>query len=197
METVLTPYSNISEVLPEILFDATEVRQSVTNAKNANTFLQTLTTATFTGSHEDPPCCGICCEDYVDDLGKVIAQLPCGHCYHSMCISSWLSPTRHPSQNTCPLCRAVLFEIIRYVPSREEIRDGVALMRARSGGPIGDIEALAGLSGEDRRRANARRAAGEWMRMFLTIFALCCVGQFIVLVFSGDLKGVLEFAVRS
>ncbi|KAF6167311.1 hypothetical protein GIB67_043172 [Kingdonia uniflora] len=46
--------------------------------------------------------CSICIEKFKNS-GNVAKQMPCGHLYHSTCISSWLS-----RYNTCPLCRSIV-----------------------------------------------------------------------------------------
>uniref|UniRef100_A0A2C9UAM4 RING-type E3 ubiquitin transferase n=1 Tax=Manihot esculenta TaxID=3983 RepID=A0A2C9UAM4_MANES len=42
--------------------------------------------------------CAVCMEGFKSTTGG--KQVPCGHIYHSACISSWLSHS-----NSCPLCR--------------------------------------------------------------------------------------------
>lgn len=42
--------------------------------------------------------CTICLEDYT--LGENLVLCPCGHCYHRMCIKSWLR-----IKNLCPMCK--------------------------------------------------------------------------------------------
>ncbi|KAF6160060.1 hypothetical protein GIB67_032897, partial [Kingdonia uniflora] len=46
--------------------------------------------------------CSICIEEFKNS-GKDAKQMPCGHVYHSTCISPWLS-----RYNTCPICRSLV-----------------------------------------------------------------------------------------
>lgn len=46
--------------------------------------------------------CSICLDDYVQ--GDKIRSLPCGHFFHSACITKWLTER----SCTCPLCKAIL-----------------------------------------------------------------------------------------
>jgi len=52
---------------------------------------------------EEPDCCSICLEDYVD--GAMLKILPCAHKFHNECIKAWLHRNA-----TCPLCKHVLYE---------------------------------------------------------------------------------------
>ena len=48
--------------------------------------------------------CHIC----LGTLGFV--KLPCGHHFGAECLFKWLTPSQNAQHNTCPMCRAVLFE---------------------------------------------------------------------------------------
>lgn len=67
--------------------------------------------------------CPICMEDYgtIPSASGIIeraVRLPCNHVVGSECISVWLTPTHgQRGNNTCPVCRRVLFQIER-VPTR-------------------------------------------------------------------------------
>jgi hypothetical protein len=50
------------------------------------------------GIDEDDEECLICAETY--EIGCVVTPLPCGHLYHSTCVTDWLC-----RQCTCPVCR--------------------------------------------------------------------------------------------
>jgi hypothetical protein len=50
------------------------------------------------GIDEDNQECLICAETY--EIGCVVIPLPCGHLYHSTCVTDWLC-----RQCTCPVCR--------------------------------------------------------------------------------------------
>ncbi|CAF9934548.1 hypothetical protein IMSHALPRED_009757 [Imshaugia aleurites] len=72
--------------------------------------------------HEDQRC-PICLEEYgtTPSSRGVIERaviLPCGHIMGSECISIWLSPPAngHGGNNTCPMCRQVLFVAAPRVP---------------------------------------------------------------------------------
>eukprot|EP01063_Lacrimia_lanifica_P038648 TRINITY_DN8266_c0_g2_i5.p1 TRINITY_DN8266_c0_g2~~TRINITY_DN8266_c0_g2_i5.p1 ORF type:complete len:264 (+),score=24.95 TRINITY_DN8266_c0_g2_i5:1069-1860(+) len=45
--------------------------------------------------------CTVCRDSYA--VGDELAQMPCGHMYHTACLMPWLRRT-----NTCPTCRATL-----------------------------------------------------------------------------------------
>lgn len=49
------------------------------------------------GSRQDPKCCSICTEDFVE--GRNVRILPCRHIYHRRCIDPWLLDFA----GTCPL----------------------------------------------------------------------------------------------
>ena len=42
--------------------------------------------------------CPICLSDYVG--GSLLKELPCGHHFHTNCVSAWLH-----DKTSCPLCR--------------------------------------------------------------------------------------------
>ena len=42
--------------------------------------------------------CVICLDDFV--VGNVLKELPCSHCFHSVCIAKWLA-----ERSTCPVCQ--------------------------------------------------------------------------------------------
>ena len=45
--------------------------------------------------------CPVCLEEW--EVGEIVTEMPCKHCFHGECLKSWLSV-----KNTCPVCR---FEI--------------------------------------------------------------------------------------
>jgi hypothetical protein len=52
------------------------------------------------GSFTDTEC-SICREDY--ENGDRLAKLPCGHKFHSKCVTSWINRTQ-----SCPMCREIV-----------------------------------------------------------------------------------------
>jgi len=54
--------------------------------------------------------CCVCLSDY--EAGEFVCQLPCGHVYHSSCITSWCA-----HHVTCPLCN---FDLERGCTTEEE-----------------------------------------------------------------------------
>ena len=42
--------------------------------------------------------CMICLEHF--SIGDLLKQLPCNHCFHSVCISKWLA-----ERSSCPICQ--------------------------------------------------------------------------------------------
>lgn len=52
--------------------------------------------------HHSPEMCSICLDEYAAD--EYVAELPCGHVFHSSCIGKWLTER----SSTCPLCKTDL-----------------------------------------------------------------------------------------
>ncbi|KAG8345174.1 Ring finger domain [Trypanosoma vivax] len=65
-------------------------------------FLRTLPSANEEALSRDPSCV-ICYDDMTTE--QSCKQLPCGHCYHEMCLRRWFE-----KMSTCPYCRADLIE---------------------------------------------------------------------------------------
>lgn len=72
----------------------------------ATAFLEGLPVVAINELAEDGGC-AICMEPYVTGCGSDVVRLPCGHLFGSQCLSTWLST----EADTCPMCRAVLFEV--------------------------------------------------------------------------------------
>lgn len=53
-------------------------------------------------SHHAPEICSICLDEY--SPSETLAELPCGHVFHSDCIGKWLTER----SSTCPLCKTDL-----------------------------------------------------------------------------------------
>ena len=83
--------------------------------------------------------CPLCLEDFVE--GVEVSKLPCGHTFHTSCISDWLNHTTFQAR-TCPNCRQTplvsdveLEEIERENARREEEERGYS--RTAAGGAGG------------------------------------------------------------
>eukprot|EP00891_Asterochloris_glomerata_P008885 jgi/Astpho2/8885/Aster-05515 len=84
----------------------------------------------------DEPCT-VCHEAM--EAGTEVLEMPCKHCYHEGCITSWLS-----EHNTCPICRTALpVDESRQQEQRRQQRERLE----QSMGPRGLPEPLAGLLG--------------------------------------------------
>ena len=63
----------------------------------------------------DQQTCSVCQEPYLTKDGhsneEVVILPECGHIFGHSCIQKWLDPNSGDQQNTCPLCRDVLFEV--------------------------------------------------------------------------------------
>jgi hypothetical protein len=62
------------------------------------------------GLSEIDVCCPICTIEWSSDETTIRTQ--CGHIYHKACLLDWVKPGRWPKNNTCPVCRSELFELI-------------------------------------------------------------------------------------
>lgn len=84
-----------------------------------DTFLESLPALSLTDLPEDNIECPICTEPYrVSRNSDIPVRLPCSHIVGKDCLSKWLnSSVRNANNNTCPLCRAILFN--RYSPTVE------------------------------------------------------------------------------
>ena len=86
------------------------------NHQNANNFLGSLPTIKLEDLPENSQSCHICKEPFDDPnqeaKSEVAVMLPCNHIMGSECLSKWFE-----GNNTCPMCRAILFR--RAVSSAE------------------------------------------------------------------------------
>ncbi|KFK27843.1 hypothetical protein AALP_AA8G437200 [Arabis alpina] len=93
----------------EMLFEA-DISSGLGKPPASKSFIKNLKMSPLTKEditeNDDPMCCAVCKEEM--NVGKVVAELPCRHKYHSECIVPWLG-----IRNTCPVCR---FEL----PSEED-----------------------------------------------------------------------------
>ena len=82
-------------------------------APNAAKYLSELVPVAVNNLEEEHRTCGICQE--VCNTGDQPEQAcfvgPCGHILGRSCLSKWVMPEGRRPNNTCPLCRAVLFEV--------------------------------------------------------------------------------------
>lgn len=105
-----------SPVEPEIgrrsIHNQTRPTRNLNEAVNATTFLQDLPVIPQTDLSHGAECT-ICREQYATGCHQDVVHLPCGHLFGRECIATWLSPDVRPRANTCPMCRAVLFNIHR------------------------------------------------------------------------------------
>ena len=79
---------------------------------NAAKYLSELQPVALKDLAEDGRICAICRETYNTDEDPEHA-CKVGHCGHVLgrtCLSKWVMPTGSRPNNTCPLCRAVIFE---------------------------------------------------------------------------------------
>ena len=78
----------------------------------AETFLQSLPPLSLTDLPHDTKDCPICMEPYLAaQHNESPVRLPCTHVMGKDCLQSWLnSSTLNRNNNTCPMCRAVLFK---------------------------------------------------------------------------------------
>jgi len=60
---------------------------------------------------EEDLSCTICTQPFITaDSPELPITLPCGHHFGSACILKWLSPTSERGNNSCPKCRAPIFD---------------------------------------------------------------------------------------
>lgn len=83
----------------------------VSNART-ETFIQSLPVPSLTDLSGDSQDCPICFEQYQNPQNwENPVRLPCNHVLGQDCLQNWLtSSTSNINNNTCPFCRAVLFE---------------------------------------------------------------------------------------
>ncbi|KAL9077209.1 MAG: hypothetical protein Q9161_000475 [Pseudevernia consocians] len=78
----------------------------------AETFLQSLPPLSLTDLPHDNKDCPICMEPYLAaQHNESPVRLPCTHVMGKDCLQSWLNSSNlNRNNNTCPMCRAVLFK---------------------------------------------------------------------------------------
>lgn len=80
---------------------------------NAAQFLSSLPIIPFEDLAEDRQSCTICQEPYLtgSQAEEAVVIPQCGHTFGRVCIGHWLGENSGGSnKNTCPMCRAILFE---------------------------------------------------------------------------------------
>ena len=112
-----------SEVFPTEAFTSSEVQDEVTRISPGANFLRSLPIVKLEDLPENSQSCHICKELFDDptleEKSEVAVMLPCNHIMGSECLSNWFE-----GNNTCPMCRAILFH--RAVSSGE--RQGAATL---------------------------------------------------------------------
>lgn len=87
-------------------------RVARTSRPEADTFLKSLTALSLADIAQDSQECPLCNEPYQDSRHSGHAvRLPCNHVLGKDCLAKWFkSSTTNANNNTCPFCRAELFE---------------------------------------------------------------------------------------
>ncbi|KAI3518077.1 hypothetical protein L1887_06453 [Cichorium endivia] len=102
-----TGYDSFLQTLAES--DSNDRRGAPPASKSAVEALQTVEVNTTSTDS-----CAVCKDGMFNNEQKIVKQLPCGHMYHGVCITTWLD-----SRNTCPICR---HELPTDDPEYEEAR---------------------------------------------------------------------------
>ncbi|KAF6226759.1 hypothetical protein HO173_012362 [Letharia columbiana] len=104
--------NEIRSRLAQARVDAMDTGTLETSNIRAKTFLESLPVLSLTDLLEDKHDCPICIEPYQDPQhSESPVRLPCNHIIGKDCLLSWLtSSALNTKNNTCPICRAVLFE---------------------------------------------------------------------------------------
>jgi len=87
--------------------------------------------------------CSICLDDY--HPGEMLRSLPCGHTFHSDCITKWLTER----SAVCPLCKAELVVVEEESDDEEEDDDGVDVESYGSGGDYVEMRDTSSSSDND------------------------------------------------
>lgn len=77
---------------------------TISTAEKVFEYIKSLPSPSLTNLAADCGTCHICLEPLH------FVKLPCGHHFGAECIIRWLTPTENAQNNTCPICRTVLFE---------------------------------------------------------------------------------------
>ena len=99
--------------------------QSTPLPETAAKYLSGLQPVAVSDLPEDCRTCGICQEIYNtgDEQEQACLIGRCGHVLGRTCLSTWVMPQGRKPNNTCPLCRAVLFEDDTSGPTNVLTRD--------------------------------------------------------------------------
>ena len=91
--------------------DGPNARASTTPNTKAETLLKSLPVLSLTDLPKDNQECPICLESYHDSPPEKPVHLPCSHVIGKDCLLRWLKTCAlNAKNNTCPICRAILFD---------------------------------------------------------------------------------------
>ncbi|KAK0507624.1 hypothetical protein JMJ35_010147 [Cladonia borealis] len=104
--------SSIEDDETDIEDQNTPVTETLQATPRAAKYLSELHPVAVNDLPKDCWTCGICLEIYStgDEPEQACLVGPCGHILGRTCLSKWVIPEGRSPNNTCPLCRAVLFE---------------------------------------------------------------------------------------
>ena len=107
----------------------------------ATRFLASRPTLEICNLRENDQECHICIQPFMGAEGNELPlKLPCNHVMGSACLTTWLE-----NNNTCPICRTVLFTLYQF-PSSGGTLEALATLNM-------DFEILLRLSRSERERA--------------------------------------------
>ena len=110
--TAATNREDSGLVVRDVSLNRLDLIQSTPFAETAAKYLSGLQPVAVNDLPEDCRTCGICREIYNtgDEPEQACLVGRCGHVLGRTCLSTWVMPKGREANDTCPMCRAVLFK---------------------------------------------------------------------------------------